>query len=120
VLEGEQYALADALGALAATLRFHRDLGSERLARYARLFGLGEPSGIELLGEGAGRVPSPKWLTATLDEYWGTGQTYIMGIGQGFVPFQRRQAVGRTFPVNGLEKLLPGGLRPGLSKRRCC
>ncbi len=60
-------------------------LGSERLARYSRLFGLGTPSGIELLGEAAGRVPTPKWLDETLGEYWGTGQTYIMGIGQGFM-----------------------------------
>jgi penicillin-binding protein 2 len=59
-------------------------LGSERLAGYARQFGLGEPTGIELLGEGGGRVPTAKWLAETLDEYWGTGQTYIMGIGQGF------------------------------------
>jgi penicillin-binding protein 2 len=59
-------------------------LGSERLGHYARLFGLGEPTQIELLGEEAGRVPSAGWLSETLDEYWGTGQTYIMGIGQGF------------------------------------
>jgi penicillin-binding protein 2 len=59
-------------------------LGSERLARYARLFGLGAATGIELLGEVAGRVPTPGWLDESLGEYWGTGQTYIMGIGQGY------------------------------------
>lgn len=60
-------------------------LGSERLARYSRQFGLGAPTGVELLGEAAGRVPTPGWLDETLGEYWGTGQTYIMGIGQGFM-----------------------------------
>jgi penicillin-binding protein 2 len=33
-------------------------LGYERVERYARLLGLGEPSGINLTGESSGRVPS--------------------------------------------------------------
>ena len=33
-------------------------LGYEKVERYARLLGLGEPSGINLTGEAAGRVPS--------------------------------------------------------------
>jgi penicillin-binding protein 2 len=57
-------------------------LGSERLGHYARLFGLGEPTGIELLGEATGRVPSPDWLSDTKGMVWTTGRTYQMGIGQ--------------------------------------
>jgi penicillin-binding protein 2 len=61
-------------------------LGSRRLGDYARAFGLGTPTGVELLGESAGRVPSPEWLAENRQgEYWGTGQTYIMGIGQGYL-----------------------------------
>jgi penicillin-binding protein 2 len=59
-------------------------LGSERLARYSREFGLGALSGIELVGEQRGRVPTPGWLNDTLDRFWGTGETYFMGIGQGY------------------------------------
>jgi penicillin-binding protein 2 len=58
-------------------------LGSERLAAYARAFGLGQPTGIELLGEEDGRVPTAKWLAETTGEFWGTGETYNTGIGQG-------------------------------------
>ncbi len=60
-------------------------LGSRKLAAYAHLFGLGEPTGIELLGEAAGRVPTPEWLMDHSGEYWGTGQTYITAIGQGYI-----------------------------------
>ena len=59
-------------------------LGSQRLARYARLFGLGEPTQIELIGEAGGRVPTSDWLSEALDMFWGTGETYFTGIGQGY------------------------------------
>jgi penicillin-binding protein 2 len=59
-------------------------LGSQRLARYAQRFGLGEITEISLLGETSGLVPTPEWLQNAFGMYWGTGQTYIMGIGQGY------------------------------------
>jgi len=60
-------------------------LGLERLADYARLFGLGELTGIDLPGENAGLVPSRKWKRLTYSEIWVTGDTYNMAIGQGFL-----------------------------------
>ncbi len=60
-------------------------LGEDRLARYAELFGLGSPTGIDLPGESAGLVPTPKWKRFNYAETWVTGDTYNMGIGQGFV-----------------------------------
>ncbi len=59
-------------------------LGSQRLSRYAERFGLGARSDIALLGEAEGLVPTPGWLQEAWGMYWGTGQTYIMGIGQGY------------------------------------
>lgn len=57
-------------------------LGSDRLARYARAFGIGQPTQIELFGEAAGRVPDKEWLAEWSGDYWTTGLTYDMGIGQ--------------------------------------
>ncbi len=74
-------------------------LGSDRLARYARDFGLGSPTGLELLGEAAGRVPTKKWLAEWSGLYWGTGQTYIMGIGQGYTLVTPLQLANLTAAV---------------------
>ncbi len=58
-------------------------LGIERLAAYARKFGLGAPTGIDIPGEAAGLVPTPAWKRKMYQETWTTGDTYITGIGQG-------------------------------------
>jgi penicillin-binding protein 2 len=60
-------------------------LGLERLAYYSELFGLGETTRIDLPGEAAGLVPTPRWKRLNYAETWVTGDTYNMGIGQGFV-----------------------------------
>jgi penicillin-binding protein 2 len=60
-------------------------LGSKRIGQYAQAFGLGAPTGIELLGESAGLVPTSKWKRVNYAESWLTGDTYNMSIGQGFV-----------------------------------
>lgn len=60
-------------------------LGEERLAKYARLFGLGERTQIDLTGEAKGLVPDPAWKRKTIGDIWTIGDTYNMGIGQGFV-----------------------------------
>lgn len=65
-----------------------RGLGVDRLAKYAELFGLGAPTGIDLPGEAAGLVPTPKWKRQRFGAdggVWTTGNTYNMGIGQGDV-----------------------------------
>jgi penicillin-binding protein 2 len=64
---------------------YFQGLGEERLAKYAELFGLGAPTGIDLPGESAGLVPTPKWKRINYSESWTTGDTYNMCIGQGFV-----------------------------------
>jgi penicillin-binding protein 2 len=60
-------------------------LGSERLARYARMMGYGEPTGIDLPSEAAGRVPDSRWKQQQVGETWLPGDTYNMAIGQGYV-----------------------------------
>lgn len=60
-------------------------LGIIRIASYARLFGLGEPTGVELPGDLGGLVPTADWKRLTFGESWTTGDTYILSIGQGFL-----------------------------------
>ncbi|MBC7319513.1 penicillin-binding protein 2 [bacterium] len=56
-------------------------LGAERIARYAKLLGLGEPTGIDIPGEVKGLIPEPSWKK----EPWYIGDTANMSIGQGYV-----------------------------------
>jgi penicillin-binding protein 2 len=60
-------------------------LGIFRLGEYARALGYGLPSGIQLIGEQDGLIPSPKWKRINQGENWSTGDTYIASVGQGYV-----------------------------------
>lgn len=60
-------------------------LGIERLATYARAFGLGAPTNIDLPSEASGLVPDPTWKKAQYGEPWYLGDTYNLGIGQGYL-----------------------------------
>lgn len=60
-------------------------LGIFRLAEYARAIGYGQPSGIQLIGEQDGLIPSPQWKRINQGENWSTGDTYIASVGQGYV-----------------------------------
>lgn len=59
-------------------------LGADRIGNYARMFGLGERSGIDIPGERPGLIPSPTWKERTFGEPWVGGDTVNMSIGQGF------------------------------------
>lgn len=77
--------------------RDRKGLGIERIERYARLFGLGSPTGVPLPGEAVGTIPSPAWKAANFaDGVWRIGDTYNTAIGQyGFqvTPIQMARAV---------------------------
>jgi penicillin-binding protein 2 len=60
-----------------------RKLGVETIARYARMFGLGSPTGIDLNGEVGGLVPTPEWKQRVRGEGWIEGETISLSIGQG-------------------------------------
>lgn len=62
-----------------------KGLGVQRLTAYARQFGLGEVTGIDLYGESAGLVPDDRWKRLVYQETWSTGDTYNLSIGQGFL-----------------------------------
>jgi penicillin-binding protein 2 len=58
-------------------------LGPQKLAEFARLFGLGKMTGVQLGGEAIGVVPDPAWKEQVIGEPWYLGNTFHMGIGQG-------------------------------------
>jgi penicillin-binding protein 2 len=60
------------------------DMGIKRFDEWMRRYGFGEPTGIDLIGESAGIVPSPEWKAKHSREPWYVGETVIAGIGQGF------------------------------------
>jgi len=80
-------------------------LGVERLAEYARRFGFGELSQIDLPGESAGLIPTDKWKRLTKGERWVTGDTYNMAIGQGDVLVTPLQLAMMTATVANGGKL---------------
>ena len=57
-------------------------LGIARLAKYMKLFGVGEKTGTTLLGEQKGTVPTPEWKREVFDDDWRLGDTYHTSIGQ--------------------------------------
>lgn len=59
------------------------EVGPDRLSGWAKQFGLGDKTGIDLPGEVAGLVPTPEWKKAIKGERWFLGNTYHLGIGQG-------------------------------------
>lgn len=64
-------------------------LGIDNMHKYLTQFGLGSTTGIDLLGERPGLVPSREWKRANFrdrdDKRWYHGETVIAAIGQGFM-----------------------------------
>jgi len=60
-------------------------LGVKDVIRYARLFGLGEPTGIDFPSEKKGFLPTPEWKRRTYGEIWYPGDTANLSIGQGYI-----------------------------------
>lgn len=58
-------------------------LGVLRITQYAKKFGLGAPTGIDLPGEATGFLPTPTWKEEFKNEPWYIGDTYHLAIGQG-------------------------------------
>jgi penicillin-binding protein 2 len=78
-------------------------LGSDRLAYWARQYGFGQPTGIDLPGEVGGIVPNNAWKQQTLGAPMFPGETYQAGIGQGY------DAVTPLQLINAYAALANGG-----------
>jgi len=60
-----------------------RRMGINQIALAASRLGLGRTTGIDLVGEKEGLVPSSDWKQAALKEPWFPGETISVAIGQG-------------------------------------
>jgi len=72
------------------------DMGIDRFSSSLGKFGFGAPTGIDLIGEASGVLPSREWKRGRFNQAWYPGETVIAGIGQGawvITPIQLGQAM---------------------------
>ncbi len=60
-------------------------VGGADISSYARKFGFGRPTGIDMPNEFSGIVPSPRWKQQVKKEGWYEGDTVNFSIGQGYL-----------------------------------
>ena len=59
-------------------------MGITKIHDFIQPFGFGQTTGIDLLGEKKGLLPSREWKKAVKNQPWYRGETVITGIGQGY------------------------------------
>jgi len=59
-------------------------LGIDRIEKWARKFGLGEKTGIDLTFEQQGLIPGREWKKQFLKDNWYEGETISVAVGQGY------------------------------------
>ena len=98
-------------------------LGIDRMHSFLQKMGFGEKSGIDLIGEKAGLLPSREWKQDKKNQAWYPGETLITGIGQGYhqvTPLQLARATatlankGKVVTPFLVDKMVSAqGTRPG-------
>lgn len=91
-----------------------KKLGVEKIAKYARMFGLGEVTGVPLGGEKPGLVPDEAWSQRVRGDEWWPGETISLSVGQGpllTTPIQLARMVAAV--ANGKELLAPKLVKGG-------
>ena len=85
-----------------------KGLGIAKLDEYASKFGLGQQTGVDLLGEASGIVPTPEWKLQVFgpDDPWLLGNTYHTVIGQFGFQITPLQAVRYIAAIANGGKLL--------------
>ncbi len=94
-------------------------LGVDRIARYARQFGFGKRTGIELFPESTGLIPTKAWKQRVYKKPWYPGETPSISIGQGYdlvSPIQN--AVMAAAVANGGYRVRPTLTRHFLDRQK--
>ncbi len=61
------------------------EMGIKRIHRALTEFGFGNKTGIDIIGEASGLIPSEEWKRRVHHQPWFQGETLIVGIGQGSI-----------------------------------
>jgi len=83
-------------------------VGVDRIAHFAKEFGLGKPTGVLLPNEKSGIIPSSSWKQNRFGVPWYSGETLSVAVGQGYVnatPIQLLLLISAV--ANGGKLLLP-------------
>ncbi len=75
-------------------------LGIDNLHSYLSEFGFGRKTGIDLVGEMAGLLPSREWKRRARHLPWFPGETLNTGIGQGFTQATALQLAAATVGIS--------------------
>lgn len=84
------------------------EVGIDKIAEMAHLFGLGQKLELEISEEKAGLIPDKAWKKKALGQRWQHGETIVASIGQGYMlttPLQL--AVMTAQLVNGGNEVKP-------------
>ncbi len=60
-------------------------LGVDKIYKWAKKFGLGVKTGIDLFPETSGLVPSTEWKRKVMKDKWYQGENIPLSIGQGYI-----------------------------------
>ena len=93
-----------------------QEIGVDKIVETAHKLGFGELTGIELIGEKKGLLPSRQWKMTVKKDGWRMGDTFNLSIGQGFLtatPLQMLQAAS-IIAADG-KKVQPHLLRVPIS-----
>ncbi|MEH6477752.1 MAG: penicillin-binding protein 2 [Sneathiella sp.] len=90
-----------------------KKIGVDKIAEMANRFGLGNKLDLDLFGEKSGLIPTTEWKQAVRGERWQGGDTFNVGIGQGYVlttPLQLAVMTARL--ANGGKSVEPRLVKP--------
>ncbi len=86
-----------------------RDMGVDLIYEQMKPLGFGQITGIDILGESRGILPSTEWKRTSYkkaeQQRWYSGETISLGIGQGYNSFTMLQLAHATATIanNGLK-----------------
>jgi len=83
------------------------DMGITRFDAAMERYGFGQRTGIDMIGENPGVVPSPEWKARNSSEPWYAGETVIAGIGQGYWIVSMLQLARATAAIANGGELYP-------------